>query len=160
MIDRIIKSLGERISYLYFALIILIFIDVALRYLFDKSQVWIGELQWHIYAFLFLLGISYTFQQDKHVRVDLFYNGYSDKIKNRIDILGNILLIIPWCTVVMYTAYNYASNSWYIREASSNPGGLPAKYIIKFMIVVAFGLLLITGLTDTVKRVKILLSEK
>jgi TRAP-type mannitol/chloroaromatic compound transport system permease small subunit len=146
-------------SYLYFGLIILICFDVAMRYIFSKSQVWIGELQWHIYAVLFLIGLSYTLQNDKHVRVDLFYNGFSDRTKNIIDILGNILLLIPWSVVVMYTAYNYASNSWYIKEASPNPGGLPAKYIIKFMIVIAFALFLVTGINEVAKKISRIKNE-
>ena len=156
MIEKFVKHLGERISYLYFVLVNLIFLDVLIRFLTDKSQIWIGELEWQIFALLFLIGMSYALQSDKHVRVDLFYNKFKPKTQNVIDVIGHLIFLIPWCMVVIYTSYKYAANSWYINEGSANPGGLPAKYIIKSMIAISFFLLLVTGINETfVKIIKL-----
>nr|HMP32114.1 TRAP transporter small permease subunit [Saprospiraceae bacterium] len=110
MIEKFVKHLGERISYLYFVLVNLIFLDVLIRFLTDKSQIWIGELEWQIFALLFLIGMSYALQSDKHVRVDLFYNKFKPKTQNVIDVIGHLIFLIPWCMVVIYTSYKYAAN--------------------------------------------------
>lgn len=154
MISRTIKLLGEKFSLVYMLLVILIFTDVAVRAITNKSQVWMGELEWQIFALLFLIGMSFALQEDKHVRVDLFYNKFPVKKQLWTDIVGNIIFLIPWCIVVIITGYKYASNSWYIHEGSANPGGLPAKYIIKSMISISFILLLITGINETILKIK------
>jgi TRAP-type mannitol/chloroaromatic compound transport system permease small subunit len=154
MISGIIKLLGEKFSLVYMLLVILIFTDVAVRTVTNKSQVWMGELEWQIFALLFLIGMSFAFQEDKHVRIDLFYNKFPVKKQLWTDVMGNIIFLIPWCIVVIITGYKYASNSWYIHEGSANPGGLPAKYIIKSMISISFLLLLITGINETILKIK------
>lgn len=159
MVKIFIKFLGEKFSILYLVLVLLIFFDVLVRFLTNKSQIWIGELEWQIFAFLFLIGMSYALQSDKHVRVDLFYNKLSCKKQKLIDIIGHLLFLIPWCVVVIYTSYKYASNSWYIREGSANPGGLPAKYIIKSMISLSFFLLLVTGINETYSKIRNLIKK-
>jgi len=154
MISGKIKLLGEKFSLVYMLLVILIFTDVAVRTVTNKSQVWMGELEWQIFALLFLIGMSFALQEDKHVRVDLFYNKFPVKKQLWTDVVGNIIFLIPWCIVVIITGYKYASNSWYIQEGSANPGGLPAKYIIKSMISISFLLLLITGINETILKIK------
>ena len=154
MVSKIIKLLGEKFSLVYVLLVLLIFIDVAVRAITNKSQVWLGELEWQIFALLFLVGMSYALQEDKHVRVDLFYNKFSQKKQLWTDIVGHIIFLIPWCIVVVITGYKYASNSWYINEGSANPGGLPAKYLIKSMISISFLLLLVTGVNETITKMK------
>jgi len=141
-----IKYIGEWSSWLNIVLVILISTDVLYRYAFNSTYNWVIELEWQIFGLIFLLGSAYTLQQDKHVRVDVLYNNLSEKWQNLIDILGTILLLIPWCLLGIYTCFNYASNSFYIREGSPNPGGLPALYIIKYIIVLGFVLLLIQGI--------------
>jgi TRAP-type mannitol/chloroaromatic compound transport system permease small subunit len=154
MIQKFIKFLGEKMSALYLLLVLLIFFDVFIRFITNKSQIWMGELEWQIFALLFLIGMSYALQSDKHVRVDLFYNKLSIRKQNLIDIVGHLIFLIPWCLVVIYTSYKYASNSWYINEGSANPGGLPAKYIIKSMISISFFLLLVTGINETYLKIR------
>lgn len=154
MVSKIIKLLGEKFSLVYVLLVLLIFVDVAVRAITNKSQVWLGELEWQIFALLFLVGMSYALQEDKHVRVDLFYNKFSQKKQLWTDIVGHIIFLIPWCIVVVITGYKYASNSWYINEGSANPGGLPAKYLIKSMISISFLLLLVTGVNETITKMK------
>jgi TRAP-type mannitol/chloroaromatic compound transport system permease small subunit len=114
------------------------------------------ELEWHFFGLIFLLGSAYTLQMDKHVRVDVFYNNFSEKQKGVVDLLGTLFLLIPWCIVGISTCYNYASNSFYIKEQSPNPGGLPAWYIIKYFIVLSFVLLLIQACILIYEKIKLL----
>lgn len=130
-------------------LVILICIDVLMRYYFSTTEKWVIELEWHIFSLIFLIGASYTFKEDKHVRVDVFYNNFSEKRKALVNLLGNIFFLIPWCIVVIYTSYQYAGVSFSYREISPDPGGLPARYIIKYAITLGFFLLLLQAISST-----------
>ena len=151
VVNVIIEKIGKAISWLNVALVLLICLDVLFRYFFSFSKNWILELEWHMFALVFLLGSAYALQEDKHVRVDVFYQNFSKKTKAIINLLGTLLFLLPWCYLVITTSYKFANNSWYIREGSNQPGGLPARYIIKSMIVVGFVLLALQGVSLVVK---------
>ncbi|MBC7884660.1 MAG: TRAP transporter small permease subunit [Saprospiraceae bacterium] len=136
------------------ALIILICIDVIQRYLFNQSYNWIIELEWHLFGLIFLFGSAYTLHMDKHVRVDVFYQNFSPEKKALTNLLGTIFLLVPWCLVAIKTCYTYAANSFYIREGSPNPDGLPALYIMKFCMVIGFILILLQALVIIYDSVK------
>lgn len=157
ILDRLIAFIawvGKKSSLLNFLLIILIFADVIQRYLFNQTFNWILELEWHFFGLIFLLGSAWTFQEDKHVRVDVFYTNYKQKLKERLNLAGTVFLLIPWCVVGIITCYKYAVNSFYIREGSPSPGGLPAWYVIKFAIVAGFGLLMLQGIVLCLSFIK------
>jgi TRAP-type mannitol/chloroaromatic compound transport system permease small subunit len=149
-----IKWIGEKSAWLNLALVFLISFDVMQRYLFNQSFNAVLELEWHIFGLIFLLGSAYTLQMDKHVRVDVFYHSFSPKTKALIDILGSLILLIPWCIIGIMTCHKYAANSFYINENSPNPGGLPAWYIIKYFIVICFILLILQALLLIFEKVK------
>lgn len=153
-LNFLIKRIGEVSSWLNLFLVFIICLDVLQRYVLNTSYNWILELEWQVFGLVFLLGSAYTFQMDKHVRVDIFYNSFTEKWRNLIDVLGTLLLLIPWCLMGIVTCYNYASNSFYIRECSPNPGGLPAWYLIKFMVVISFVLLMLQGIIVVIQKVK------
>ncbi len=143
-------------SWLTTALVLIIFVDVIVRYLFNASQAWITEFEWHLFAIIFLLGAAYTFKHDEHVRVDLFYTKFSEQTKAWINIVGISIFVIPWCLIVIRAAHKYASNSFRINEASPDPAGLPARWIIKFVIVIGFVLLLLQCLSILLRSVEVL----
>lgn len=150
-INVIIEKIGNAVSWLNVALILLICLDVLFRYFFSFSKNWILELEWHMFALVFLLGSAYALQEDKHVRVDVFYQNFSEKTKTIINLLGTLTFLIPWCYLVITTSYKFANNSWYIKEGSNQPGGLPARYVIKGMIVIGFILLAMQGISFMIK---------
>ena len=158
MIESIIRSVGKAAGWLTLLLVILICVDVFMRYVFSNSQEWMLELEWHLFALVFLLGGAYALQADQHVRVDVWYTHRSEKTKAWINLLGTVFLLIPWCLIVIYTSYSYAENSFLINERSADPGGLPFRYIIKFSISVGFVLLLFQALVLIVKNVRLILS--
>lgn len=139
------------------ALVVLIFADVVLRYLFSSTSAWVMELEWHLFALIFLLCAGYTLNNDQHVRVDLFYARMPRKGKAWVDLLGTLLFLLPWCAIVIYTSFKYAENSFAFREMSPDPGGLPARYIIKFAITVGFSLLMLQGIALVLKSLRIIL---
>lgn len=158
-ITKLIKYIGDKVAWLNFMIIILIVLDVISRYLFNTTKSWVLELEWHLFALIFLFGMSYAYQKDKHVRVDLFYSKMNERNKNLIDVVGNLFLLIPWCIVVIVTSSKYAYNSYYIMEGSPNPNGLPFRFIIKFCIVLGFALLLLEGLRQVYFKGKSLLKQ-
>lgn len=153
-IDKFIETIGKAVSWLNLLLIGLICLDVLFRYFFSFSKNWILELEWHLFAILFLLGSAYALQEEKHVRVDVFYQRFSQKTQTIINLVGTLIFLIPWCYLVITTSYKFFINSWYIRESSPQPGGLPARYFIKGMIIVGFILLTLQGVSLLVKYIK------
>ncbi|MEJ6614799.1 MAG: TRAP transporter small permease subunit [Saprospiraceae bacterium] len=145
-IESIIRWIGEKSSYINVLLVMIICIDVFMRYILNTTQTWVIELEWHLFALIFLLGASYTLQEDQHVRVDLFYADRSIKSKAWINLSGTLLFLVPWCLILVNSSFNYATNSWMMNEGSPNPGGLPARYIIKYCMTFGFVLLLLQGI--------------
>jgi len=158
-IDKFIAQIGKSVSWLNVVLIVLICFDVLFRYLFSFSKNWILELEWHLFAIIFLLGSAYALQAEKHVRVDVFYQRFSKKTQTIINLVGTLIFLLPWCYLVIVTSYKFVNNSWYIREGSPQPGGLPARYVIKGMIVIGFVLLAIQGLSLLIRYIKDIKSE-
>ena len=154
----LVQKTGEGISWLNLFLVLLICADVFQRYIMNHSYNWIIELEWHFFGLIFLLGSPYTLLLDKHVRVDVFYSRFTLKWQSWTDLLGTLFLLLPWFILGIVTCYNYASNSFYIRESSPNPGGLPFWFVIKFVIVIGFVLLLGQAWVIVIEKLKKIIS--
>lgn len=159
IIESIIRWIGEKSSYINVLLVMIICIDVFMRYILNTTQTWVIELEWHLFALIFLLGASYTLQEDQHVRVDLFYADRSIKSKAWINLSGTLLFLVPWCLILINSSFNYATNSWMMNEGSPNPGGLPARYIIKYFMTFGFVLLLLQGIAVIYRSVQTIFSS-
>lgn len=151
IIDNFIDRVGGAVSWLTTILMILICVDVVLRYLFSETETWVIELEWHLFAMIFLIGASYTLLYDKHVRVDLFYEKFSRRKKDLVNTIGVLLFLIPWSIIIISKGIDYTINSWNFNEGSSQPGGLPMRFIIKSFIPLGFILLLIQGISELIK---------
>ena len=152
--EKIIKKIGEICSWLSFILVILISLDVFLRYIFNFSSASLYELEWHMFAVIFMVGSSLTLQKDEHVRVDVFYNKFSDKGKNIINLIGNIIFLLPFSLIIFYTSIPFVEDSFKILESSPDPGGLPFRFLIKSIIPISFLLLAIQGVLNVFKNLK------
>jgi len=155
-IEKINEQVGRAASWLTSLLVILVCFDVARRWLFNASDAWIMELEWHLFALVFLLGAGYTLKHDKHVRVDLFYTNFSAKDKALVNLLGTIFFLIPWCVLIVIMSWQYAGESLAVGEGSPDPGGLPARYLIKYAIPLGVFLLLLQGLAELSKALLVL----
>ena len=146
LLNNLNEVVGKSTAWLTIFLVLFMCFDVVRRYLFNETAVWITEMEWHIFALIFLLAAGYALKHDKHVRVDLFYDNWSPKRKAWVNLIGTLLFLIPWCLIIIMASYNYAHNSYMINESSPDPGGLPARYIIKFAITLGFVFLLLQAL--------------
>ena len=152
-VNKINSTIGKQTSWLTAALVLVVVADVIVRYVFNQSSVAIQELEWHIFAILFLMGAAFTLQKDDHVRVDLFYSKFNAKQKAWLNIAGTILFLIPFTLMVLYTSQNYVLNSFALNESSPDPGGLPARYILKAFIPISFLFLLLQGFSLLFKSI-------
>jgi len=154
LLEKIIKKIGDTCSWLSFILVILISLDVFLRYVFNFSSASLYELEWHMFAVIFMVGSSLTLQKDEHVRVDVFYNKFSDKGKNIINLIGNIIFLLPFSLIIFYTSIPFVEDSFRILESSPDPGGLQFRFLIKSIIPISFLLLAIQGVLNVFKNLK------
>lgn len=164
-IDRIelfIEKTGRAISWLVLALVLLICYDVAMRYLFQQGSVALQELEWHLFALLFLLGGAYTLKHDAHVRVDVLYQSryVSDKARAWISILGTVLFLFPFCLLIVLTSYPFVENAFFYNEGSPDPGGLPYRFILKSAILIGFAMIMLQGIAEILKNVQKLCNKE
>ncbi len=131
-----------------------------MRYLFRISFSWIAELEWHMFALIFLLGAAYTLKEDAHVRVDLFYDRWSEHTKAWVNLAGVLVFLLPWCLIVIRASYRYFAFSFRVGERSPDPGGLPALYVLKFAIVAAFVLLALQAVAMALRCVAVLMGQR
>jgi len=153
LVNNINSTIGKYTSWLTSVLVLVVVFDVITRYVFNESSVAVQELEWHLFAILFLMGAAYTLQNDDHVRVDLFYSKFNIKQKAWLNIFGTIIFLIPFTLLIIYASQNYVLNSFALNESSPDPGGLPARYILKAFIPISFLFLLLQGLSLLFKSV-------
>ena len=146
-IDRLNTLIGQATSWLSTLLVVVVCYDVFTRYFLRKSSVAVQELEWHIFAVLFLIAAAYTLKIDGHVRVDVLYTQMSPRMQAWINFVGCLVFLIPFSILVIYTSQKFVSMSWSIMETSPDPGGLPYRYLLKAMIPAGFFLVLLQGIS-------------
>ena len=147
IIDQINEVVGRTVSWLTLVLVLVVCLEVIRRTFFNITSIWSMELQWHIFSLIFLLGAGYALKHDRHVRVDLFYSNFSKRDQAWVNFFGSVLLLTPWLLVTIYFSFYYALDSWQLREGSADPGGLPARYLIKFAVPVGLSFLLLQAIS-------------
>lgn len=145
-IDTLNRGVGYVVAWAACLVVLVVFADVVMRYAFNTSYVFIQELEWHLFSFIFLIGAGYTLLKDGHVRVDLFYQRLSPKGKAWINFIGVLVFLIPGCYLIINTSYKFAHTSFLNLEGSPDPGGIPYRFIIKFAIPIGYVLILLQGL--------------
>lgn len=139
--------------------ILIIFSNVVMRYVFNTSFVLMAELEWHVFAFIFLMGAGYTLLHDGHVRVDIFYSIMDRKKKALVNLLGVLVFLIPSCYMVLGTTIPWVLVAYKVGEVSINPGGIPARFLIKAILPIGYFLMLLQGVLLFVKSALILLEK-
>lgn len=154
-IDSFTEWSGRSVAWLVLAMVLLICYDVAMRYLFQQGSVALQELEWHLFALIFLLGAAYTLKHDEHVRVDILYQNprISDKQRAMINIVGIALFLFPFCVLILTSAWPFVENAYFYNEGSPDPGGLPYRYLLKGSILLAFVMLMVQGIAELLRNV-------
>jgi TRAP-type mannitol/chloroaromatic compound transport system permease small subunit len=139
----LVRWLGHGISWFTLVMVFLIFGIVVARYGFNQGWIWMQESVTYLHALVFMVASAWAFQTDDHVRVDIFYRSNSSRYKNWVNLLGTLLLLVPFSLFLTVIGWDYVAASWETMESSREPGGLPLVFLLKSLILILPVLLLI-----------------
>lgn len=159
IINRFSEVLGKLSAVLFILLLFNVFYDVIMRYIFNDVSIGMQEMEWHLYAAIFMLGIPYTLYKEGHVRVDIIYDHLSHRNQAWIDLFGTLLLLIPFTILVARYGIDFTMESYNLGERSGDPGGLPYRWLIKSVIPFAFVAISISGIGLILRSVNTLLNR-
>lgn len=148
-IDATIRYLGYFTAFVVALLVLLVVYDATARYLFSTGSVALQELEWHLFDIVILFGIAYTLREGAHVRVDIFYASFSQKTKALINIISSLFFVLPFSFLIIYIGIDFVSMSYLQNEASSNPGGLEYRFLVKALMPISFAFLSLQAIKDT-----------
>ncbi len=137
-------------------LMIVIIFNVTLRYVFGIGSIELEELQWHLNAIAVMSCLAWTYQRDGHVRVDAFHARMSRRGRAVVELCGVLFLLLPFLWFVTASAWTIFGYSWKLGEGSPMPSGLPARYIIKFVMAAGLSLLFLQGIAAALKSLIVL----
>ena len=150
-IDRFNTTIGRAASWLVLAVVLLQFALVVARYLFGLGSIWATEAVIYAHATLFLLAAAWTLRAGGHVRVDIFYAEASPRTKAMIDLIGAVLLLLPFALVLLWLSWPYAARSWAILERSQEASGLPLVFLLKSLIPLFAVLMALQGVAQAIR---------
>ena len=155
-IDRITSALGRAATWLALVVVLLQFALVVVRYLFGFGSVWLTETVIYAHAAMFMLAAAWTLQAGGHVRVDIFYSDASMRTKALIDLVGALLLLLPFMIVLIRLSVPYAARSWTILEHSQEASGLPLVFVLKTLIPLFALLMALQGIAQAIRAAAVL----
>ena len=155
-INKISDACGVIASILFVLLLFNIFYDVVARYLFSQVSIGMQEMEWHLFAAMFLLAIPYTIRTDGNVRVDLIYEGRGDRGKALINLFGTLVLLLHFVLLIAWFGIDFAYQAFDLGEGSGDPGGLPHRWIIKAVIPLSFFMMALAGVAVVIRSLKVL----
>ena len=137
-LDRISVVTGRAASWLTLVMVLVTFVIVVMRYVFDAGMIWLQESVTWMHAAVFMLGAAYTLFAEDHVRVDIFYRRMTAAGRAWVDFVGVLLFLLPFCAYLAWASWDFAAVSWSMRETSRESGGLPYPLIpmLKSIVVV------------------------
>ena len=143
--EAINEAIGRLAAWLLPLVVALVFAVVVLRYGFGWGRVWMQESYLWLHAAAFLLGAPWALSRNAHVRIDVFYARLGSRARALINLIGSLLLLLPFTVVILIMSWPYVGQSWALRESSREAGGLPGLYLLKSLIIVFAATLLLQG---------------
>lgn len=159
-LEAVSEWAGRITAWLVPLMALIVVYDVSMRAIFQEGSVGLQELEWHLFAIVFLLGAAYTFKHDSHVRLEIFYQNFSNPTKAWIEILGTLLVLLPLCVVIIQSAIPFVENAFNYNEHSPDPGGLPHRFLIKAAIPAGFLLLALQGVANMLRAARVLTGKE
>ena len=155
-LNRIAELTGRIVSWLTLAMVLITFAVVLLRYVFETGSIAMQESVTYLHAVVFMLCAAYTLKHDAHVRVDIFYQRWSERTRAWVDLIGALLLLMPVCVFIFVSSLDYVAMSWSIQEGSQEAGGLDGVYLLKAVIPLMAALLLLQGCAQALQSLLII----
>ncbi len=158
-LSQLIDWLNERVGKGAFWLVLIMTVisagNASIRFVFDTSSNGLLEIQWYLFAAIFLLCAPYTLQKNEHVRIDVLSGKLSPRGLAVIDIIGTLFFLLPMVVAVLWLSLPLVSESYRIQEMSANAGGL-IRWPVKILLPIGFTLLALQGLSELIKRIAFL----
>jgi TRAP-type mannitol/chloroaromatic compound transport system permease small subunit len=157
-IDATTRAIGQSVAWLIVVAAVISAGNAVVRKLFDtSSNAWL-EVQWWLFAAVFLLAAPWTLALNEHIRIDIVNERMPRWMRNAVEIVGHVFFLLPMAALVAYTSWDFFVSSWQQNEQSSNYGGLP-QWPVKFLIPLAFALLFVQGVSELIKRIAIIIGD-
>ncbi len=163
-LNGIVRRVVETAAWLNVALILLIITAVMLRYGFHRNQLLLGwplvpmeELMWHFYSVPVMFGLAYAITNDSHIRIDLLRGHMSKRLQHIFEILGILLLLLPFLIIIFDFSLDYTIYAITHHESSQSSMGLPHRWIVKSVIPLSMLLLMIASVAKLVQETVLLL---
>ena len=155
-LSHAIDWLNERVGrVMYWLVLIMVLIsagNATSRYALNiASNAWL-ELQWYLFAAVFLLCSGYTFLHNEHIRIDVISSRFSRRTQIWIDIFGTVVFMLPTTGIILWLSWPVFVNAWTSGETSMNAGGL-IRWPVRFLVPAGFFLLTLQGISELIKRV-------
>lgn len=154
-ITRTVDILAKVVGILLLLMVLNVSFDVMMRYLFHNSSVGMQEMEWHLFAVIFLFGISIALKDEGHVRVDFLYDNFSQRKKALVNIFGTICFLIPLALLISTGSLEYVKDAFITQEISEDPGGLRYRWLIKGMIPLSFSFLIFSAVGYILQNVRL-----
>lgn len=155
--DRFSNLMGWIAGVLNLLMLLNVFYDSIMRYFFSSGSIALQEMEWHLFAMVFLFGIAYALKNDGHVRVDIFYDRFSPRWKAIVNIGGTVLLLLPLSVLIIEGSVWYVQEAISTGEVSGDPGGLPYRWLIKLVIPASFVFLIVSATGFVIHNINIFL---
>jgi TRAP-type mannitol/chloroaromatic compound transport system permease small subunit len=154
-IDALNEGIGRFVLWLVLAAVLISAGNAVARYGLDlSSNAWL-EIQWYLFAAIFLFAAAYTLRHNGHVRIDVLYGRLPQRVQVWIDLFGTLLFLLPMCGLIAWLGWKGFLASYSVNEVSPDAGGLP-RWPIKLAIPLGFGLLFLQGISEAIKRIAVL----
>ena len=150
-VESFTEITGRLIAWLTMLMVVLVMLVVVTRYFLEIGSIALQEAVTYLHCLVFLMGLAFTLKHDGHVRVDIFYRGFSPKSKATVNLLGGILFLVPVCLLIFFTSLDYVLASWAIKETSAENNGLPFVYLLKTLMLLMPVTLLLQGIAEIIK---------
>ena len=150
---RFSKFLGHLTAGIMILMLLNVFYDVIMRYLFKSGSIAMQEMEWHLFSILLLIGISYALFEDGHVRVDIIYDQIPIKKQAVINIVGSIIFLIPFALLIAVGSIDVVLEAFHTNEMSGDPGGLTHRWIIKALVPFSFFLIVFSTIGVIVQNI-------
>ena len=162
LFETITEWSGRLIAWLILLMVLIIVYQVSMVALFSIGSVALQELQWHLFALVFLFGAAYTLKHDEHVRIDIVYQSrwMDEKRRAWVNLIGGFLFLTPFCLLVIFASWPFVSNAFIYGEGSPDPGGLPYRFVLKGAIPIGFALLMLQGIANSLSSLLFLLESQ
>ena len=158
LIDKISTGVGKFTMWLILATTLISAGNALVRKFFDMSSNSLLEIQWYLFAAVFMLGAGYGFLRNSHVRIDFISTKLSDRTRNWIDVVGIVVVLIPFCVITIGLSWPFFLQAFHSGEMSQNAGGL-IRWPAYAMIPAGFTLLLLQAISELIKRVAFLTGQ-